>query len=487
MDDRPSALDPVGGTLPRRPSARKSVLVVAAVLIGAAGAAVGFRVGRSDQNMPAWVPSRISKMLDGASSVRGDPPAGPVVYYRDPDGKPFYAAVPKSTADGRPFLPVRASEDISFDTSRAPPGQGKRILYYRNPMGLPDTSPVPKKDSMGMDYLPVYEGEDADDTVVKLSPGKVQRTGVRSEPAVRRPIAHLIRIPGTVKLDERRVTIVSMRADSFIEHVENVTTGDRVQKGQRLLELFSPDVNSAAAQLIATPGLEGSRRRLENLNVPGDVIAAMEHTRKVPLTIVWSAPRDGIVLERNATEGMKASSGQVLFRIADISTVWVLADVPEQEIGAINPGQSVAIRARSLPGRTFSGEVDLIYPQVNPDTRTVKVRIELNNKDGALLPEMYADVDINAGSAAPVLTVPESALIDTGTRQIVILDRGNGRFEPREVAVGERGDDLVEIRSGIEEGDQVVVSANFLIDAESNLKAALQGTLRSARNDRPPH
>ncbi|HEY5066036.1 MAG TPA: efflux RND transporter periplasmic adaptor subunit [Xanthobacteraceae bacterium] len=441
--------------------------------MGAAGAAIGFHVGRGNQALPDWVPSSISKMLDGAPAVQRVPsPTGPVVYYRDPDGKPFYSASPKSTADGRPFLAVHANEDSNFDV---PAQESKRILYYRNPMGLPDTSPVPKKDSMGMDYLPVYEGEAADDTVVKLSPGKIQRTGVRSEPAARRPIAHLLHLPGTVKLDERRITVVSMRADSFIEHVENITTGDHVKKGQRLLELFSPDVNAAAAQLIANPGLEGSRRRLENLNVPANVIADMEHTRKVPLTIVWSAPRDGVVLERNATEGMKASSGQVLFRIADISTIWVLADVPEQEMAGIKPGQAVAIRAQSIPGRTFPGQVALIYPQLNADTRTVRVRIELSNKDEALLPEMYTDVDIEIGSGAPVLTVPESALIDTGTRQVVILDKGDGRFEPREVSVGTRGNNLVEIRSGIGEGDQVVVSANFLIDAESNLKAALQG------------
>jgi len=472
MDDRPPALHPIDGTSPRS-SSGKALSVAAAFLAGAAGAAIGFHVGRSNQELPDWLPSSVSRMLDGASSVQRVPPiAGPVVYYRDPDGKPFYSASPESSADGRPFLAVHASEDINFEV---PAQGGKGILYYRNPMGLPDTSPVPKKDSMGMDYLPVYAGEAADDVVVKLSPGKIQRTGVRSEPAVRQPIAHLLHLPGTVKLDERRITIVSMRADSFIEHVENITTGDHVKKGQPLLELFSRDVNDAAAQLIANPGLEGSRRRLENLNVPADVIADMERTRKVPLTIVWSAPRDGVVLERDATEGMKASSGQVLFRIADISTIWVLADVPEQEIAGIKPGQPVTIRARSIPGQTFSGQVALIYPQLNADTRTVRVRIELNNKDEALLPEMYADVDIEVGSGAPLLTVPESALIDTGTRQVVILDKGNGRFEPREVRVGRRGNNLVEIRSGIDEGDQVVISANFLIDAESNLKAALRG------------
>ena len=236
-------------------------------------------------------------------------------------------------------------------------------------------------------------------------------------------------------------------------------------------------MNAAAAQVISNPGFEGSRRRLENLKVPADVIAEMERTRKVPLTIVWSAPRDGIVLERNATEGMKAPSGQVLFRLADISLIWILADVPERDIGSIRVGNSVVLRARSIPDRAFSGKVAVIYPQINPETRTARVRIEIDNKDGALLPEMYVDVDLASGPTEPVLSVPESAVIDTGTRQIVIIDKGDGRFEPREVKTGVRGDELVEIREGVEEGNQVVVAANFLIDAESNLRAALRSMM----------
>jgi membrane fusion protein, copper/silver efflux system len=171
---------------------------------------------------------------------------------------------------------------------------------------------------------------------------------------------------------------------------------------------------------------------------------------------------------------MKAASGQVLFRLADISLIWVIADVPEQDIGSIKPGHSVAIRPRSLPGSSFSGQVAVINPQINPETRTVRVRIEIENNDNLLLPEMYADVDISVGPGGRVITVPESALIDTGVRQVVIVDKGDGRFEPRAVKVGVRGEDAIEILDGIEEGDQVVVAANFLIDAESNLKAALK-------------
>ncbi len=349
----------------------------------------------------------------------------------------------------------------------------KRILYYRHPMGLPETSPVPRKDSMGMDFMPVYAGEETDDSTIKLSPGKLQRTGVRSEIVTKQVITRPLRVPGTVQLDERLVSIVSTRAESFIDHVENVTTGDRVRKGQPLLQLYAPAIVAAAAEFVSNPGFEGPRRRLLNLNVPAEVIADMGRTRKVPRSITWTAPRDGIVLERNAVDGMKASAGDVLFRLADLSTIWVMADVPEHEIGRVRPGAEVTIRARGMPGQGFTGRVGLVHPQVMAATRTTRVRIELANPDELLHPDMYADVEIATGSPEPVVAVPDEAVIDTGTRKLVILDKGDGRFEPREVSTGARGAGLVEISQGLAPGEKVVVAANFLIDAESNLKAAL--------------
>ncbi|MFK4507172.1 efflux RND transporter periplasmic adaptor subunit [Bradyrhizobium daqingense] len=418
--------------------------------------------------------------------------AGAPIYFRDPDGKPFYSLTPKKTVDGRDYRPVRASEEISFDNPDEAPEimttdakSDRKIKFYRNPMGLPDTSPVPKKDSMGMDYIPVYDDEDADDGSIKLSPGKIQRSGVKSEPVELRRIRTLVRAPGTIQLDERRISVVAMRAESFVQKVADVTTGSRVAKGQPLMEIYSAAVSSAAAEYVATitsrttAGIEpygrGSRQRLVNLDVPEPVITEMEQNRSVPITIPWSSPRDGIVLQRNAVEGMRAQPGDVLFRIADISQVWATVDVAERDLGNIAVGQSVRFRARSYPGRDFTGVIGVIYPQLNKETRTARVRIELANADLALLPDMYVDVEIDTGTAAPVLSVAESALLDTGSRQAVLVDKGQGRFEPREVKPGRRGDGYVEIRDGLAEGDAVVTSANFLIDAESNLKAALKG------------
>jgi len=425
--------------------------------------------------------------IEGSLAANEPVGTGPVIYYQDPDRKPVYSAQPRQTVDGRPFTAVHASQDVSFEVKppseeRTAQADPKRVLYYRNPMGLPDTSPVPKKDSMGMDYLPVYEGEGNEDGVIKLSPGRIQRSGVRSEPVRRQSIVQTIHVPGVVQLDERRVSVVTIRADAFVQEVAPITTGDRVTRGTRLARIYSPEISTAGAQFItelnaAARGVPegGARQRLENLGVPPEVIAEIERSRKVPLTINWSAPRDGIVLERSVSDGMKMTAGGSLFRLADISTIWVLADVPERQLAAVGIGAPATVRLRGRPGSSFEGRVGVIYPEIAEATRTAKVRIELANRDSILLPNMYADVDIGSDDAAPQLAVPDSAVIDSGSRRVVILDLGEGRFEHREVKLGRRGDGMVAITEGVSEGDRVVVSANFLIDAESNLKAALSG------------
>ena len=411
---------------------------------------------------------------------------GSPLYYRDPGGAPAWSAVPKKDAQGRDYLPVYDDEAAAEPPKlQQQANASRKILYYRNPMGLPDTSAVPKKDPMGMDYVPVYDGDDTDDGTVKLSPGKIQRTGVKSEPAERRSISVVVKAPGTIQLDERRISVIAMRSESFVQKVADVTTGTRVSAGQPLMEIYSSAIAAAAAEYLATinskivGGVEfygrGSRQRLTNLDVPEPVITTMEKSRVAPVTVQWTAPRDGIVLERNAVEGMRANPGDVLFRIADISLVWALVDVAERDLGTVAVGQPVLIRARSFAGRTFSGKIAVIYPQVNRDTRTARVRIELSNPDVALLPDMYVDAEINTADASPVVVVPDSAVLDTGARQAVLVDKGEGKFEPRDVKLGRRGGGYIEIRDGLKEGEAVVTSANFLIDAESNLKAALRG------------
>lgn len=470
-----------------------------ALMLALATGAAGLWLGAHPEKLPGGVRAATALLAPGephpapqGAAAAGLP--GATAYWRDP-GKPAYSASPRKTADGRDYVAVPATADVRFSGAgtiaartaavEAAPAPPRRIKFYRNPMGLPDTSPVPKKDSMGMDYIAVYEGGDADDgKIITVAPGKLQSTGVRSEPAAMRAIAQTVRVPGTVQLDERRVAVVATRSDAFVDKVANVTTGDRVRKGDALLTVYSPEINAAAAQLIATPGFGGSLRRLRNLNVSEAVIAEISRSHDVPLAITWAAPRDGIILERAAVDGMRAAAGTTLFRIGDISVMWVLADVPEHAIGLVRLGQPASVRVRSRPDRVFTGRIDLIYPQVNSATRSTRVRVELPNPDGALLADMYADVAIATGTPTPVMAVPDDAVIDTGTRQTVIIDRGGGRLEPRPVTVGVRGDGFTEIRDGVRPGERVVTGANFLIDAESNLKAAFEG-LAAAATDAP--
>ena len=416
--------------------------------------------------------------------------AGATIYYQDPDGKPFYSLASKKTPDGRDWRAVPASADVSFDDPDESPPEAKtaeaktepKIKYYRNPMGLPDSSPVPKKDSMGMDYIPVYEGEDSDDGSVKLSPGKIQRTGVKSEPVMRQSIKSVIRAPGTIQEDERRVSVVALRFEGFVQSVANVTTGDHIHQGQVLMNVYSPALSSAAAEYLSAINagatgkeLKGARRRLENLATPEPAIKELERTREISLSIPWLAPQDGEILERNAVNGMRAGPGDVLFRIADHRLVWVVIDVAERDLSQVSVGTAVTIRPRGLGGQTFTGDVALIYPHLMTQTRTARIRVELPNPDELLRPEMYVDAEIETGTQEPVLAVPESAVLDNGAQRAVLVDKGEGRFEPREVKVGRRGGGYVEITQGLGEGEAVVTSANFLIDAESNLKAALKG------------
>jgi Cu(I)/Ag(I) efflux system membrane fusion protein len=296
-----------------------------------------------------------------------------------------------------------------------------------------------------------------------------------------------------VEIDERRVTVVAPRFDGFIDRVGPVTSGTHIKKGDPLMIVFGQELLNQAARLLVEQnsgprgddvstlpreqpgGVIGARRRLLNFGVPEEFIEQIKRDRKVPDTITWPSPRDGVVLERKAVDGQAFKAGDVLFRIADHSAVWVMADVAEGDLGALAPDQPVKVTTRAHPGRVFTGKVAVVYPHLMKETRTVRVRIELPNPDLALLPDMYADVDIATGSDAPVVAVPESAVIDSGARQVIILDRGDGRFEPRDVKLGRKGNGYVEVLSGIQDGESIVVNGNFLIDAESNLQAALKG------------
>jgi RND family efflux transporter MFP subunit len=371
-----------------------------------------------------------------------------------------------------------------------------RILYYRNPMGLPDTSPVPKKDPMGMDYVPVYEGEPQETPgapgTVAISTEKVQKLGVRTEAAGFRDLTRTLRAAGIVEANERGLATIAPKFEGWIEKLHINTTGQRIGRGQALAEVYSPELVSAQREyLIARAGQDAlanadaqaragaeelassAAARLRNWDISASQVERLSRMGEGRRTLTLSSPVAGVVIEKPAVQGMRFMPGEVLLRIADLSTVWLIAEVFEQDLAWAAVGQQAVVRFSAYPGRSFRGKVSFIYPTLNPQTRTARLRIDLANADGLLKPAMYGTVELAANTAARALAVPASAVIDSGERRIVLVSRGEGRFEPREVKTGTRADGYVEVREGIAAGEQVVVRANFLIDAESNLKAAL--------------
>lgn len=390
---------------------------------------------------------------------------------------------------------------------------GKKILYYRNPMGLPDTSPTPKKDSMGMDYIPVYEGEDEGGGAVKVSSERVQALGVRVAKVERRALDSVVRGSGRVEVDERRLTTVTAKFEGYIEKLHVNATGQSVTRGQPLFEAYSPDLLAAqreyqvAAQALARlkdadeATLAGMKRladsalaRLRLWDVSDEEIAQLSASGEPRRTLTFRAPGGGVVLERKATQGMRFMPGEMLFSIADLSTVWLIADVPEQDLGRVRVGSRASAAFEAYPGQRVEGRVTFIYPTLRAETRSAQVRIELPNPGGRLKPAMFAQVELPAGGAGAAggsgpqlvvpLVVPNSAVIDSGARQVVIVDLGAGRFEPREVKLGARGDEFTVVTAGVKEGESVVIAANFLLDAESNLRAALSG-MKGGSNANP--
>jgi RND family efflux transporter MFP subunit len=397
---------------------------------------------------------------------------------------------------GMPAAPNGASAPATTAAAGGEAKSGERkLLYYRNPMGLPDTSPVPKKDPMGMDYIPVYEGEDQGTPgTVKVSPDRIQTLGVRTEPVSKRSLARSVRAVGTIEINERGQHTVSPKFEGWIEKLHVNTTGQAVGRGQPLAEVYSPELVSAQREYLiaynATKQLGGAGtdaqagvqqlaaaalERLRNWDISEQQIARLRETGEPRRTLTLVAPASGVIVKDPPVAGMRFMPGEPLFRIADLSRVWLIGDVFEQDLSLVRVGTRATLAVSAFPDRTFPGDVTFIYPMLNADTRTARVRIELANPQGQLRPGMYGTVQIDAGPKREVITVPDSAVIDSGTRQTVLVALGEGRFEPREVKLGARGGGFVEVLSGVKDGEAVVTRANFLIDSESNLKAALSG------------
>jgi len=407
------------------------------------------------------------------------------------------------------WLGTRTSQVPAEAASAVAARKEPKILYYRNPMGLPDTSPTPKKDNMGMDYLPVYEGGEepgsgnqADSSFatsggsgqVSISVEKVQKLGVRTEPVTMRALDQMVRAVGRVEANERHIYNIAPKFEGWIEKLYVNTTGEPVRKGQALFDVYSPELVSAQREyaiavqgVVALKGADDDTRRsmqqladasllrLKNWDISEQQVKDLAKSETTKHSLTFFTPVNGIVLEKKALQGMRFMPGEMLYQIADLSSVWVMADVFEQDIALVRTGAEAKVKINAYPGKVFVGVITYVYPTLNPATRTVPVRLEIANPHGLLKPAMFAQVEIQVSGKGEVLTVPSSAVIDSGTRQIVLVQLAEGRFEPREIRLGSRSDNYVEVLEGVAEGEQVVVAANFLINSESNLKAVLGG------------
>lgn len=367
-------------------------------------------------------------------------------------------------------------------------------LYYRNPMNPEITSPVPAKDNMGMDYIAVYADDDQDTMAgtVRIDPVTVQNIGVRTALAERRTLSREIHTVGRVDYDEQRIARLHPKTQGWIEELRIGTTGASIDDDEILLSIYSPQLVSSQQEYLlalknfetlsnspfedvrrgANDLVESSLDRLRLFDVPEHQIETLKESREVMKLLHIHSPAKGIVINVGAREGQFVTPQSELYMIADLSAVWVFVDIFEEELPWVNVGDEAEMRVAAVPGTIFTGKLTYIYPYAESRTRTIKARLEFDNSALLLKPDMFADVTIEASPQENAVVVPSEAVLRSGLREQVFLVRAPGKFEPRLVEVGLSGGGLTEIRSGLEAGDQVVVSAQFLIDSESKLREA---------------
>ena len=357
----------------------------------------------------------------------------------------------------------------------------RKVLYWHDPMVPGQKFDKPGKSPfMDMQLVPVYADGGADDGKVSISPRVVQNLGVRTAPVVKGSLAQKIDAVGSIAYNERNVAVVQARVAGYIEKLYARAPLDPVRKGQPLVEILAPEWVAAQEEYLALKRMQvpdmdelrsAARQRLLLAGMTEEQIRTIERSGKVQARVTLYAPIGGVIVELGVREGMTVMPGTTLFRINDLSSVWLNAEVPEALAATVKPGNAVQARTPAYPGTVFSGQVNAILPEVNPTTRTLKVRIELTNPERRLSPGMFANVDFAAAEQRDMLVVPTEALILTGKRSVVLLAEGEGKFKPVDVEIGVETDDQTEIRKGLEAGQTVVVSGQFLIDSEASLKA----------------
>jgi Cu(I)/Ag(I) efflux system membrane fusion protein len=380
----------------------------------------------------------------------------------------------------------------------------RKPLFYRNPMNPQITSAVPAKDEMGMDYIPVYADGDAAGAVagtVRIDPVTVQNIGVRTAQVERRTMSRVINTVGRIDYDEQRLFQLHPKTEGWIEELRVDTTGAPVKRNEILLSIYSPqlvstqqeyvlalanlemleaspfeDVRQGAAELVDTVV-----ERLRLMDVPEHQIDELRQTRQVKKQLHIHAPAEGIVIKVGARQGQYVTPGEQLYAIADLRKVWLFVDIYEDELPWVRVGDEAVMTVMAAPGQTFRGRLTYVYPYAEAETRTVKVRMEFDNPGLLLKPNMFANVTIQASPRAEAVAVPTEAIVRSGLREKVFVVREAGKFEPRDVTIGVSSEGWTEVRDGIEPGERVVVSAQFLIDSESKLREAASKMLEADR------
>ena len=357
--------------------------------------------------------------------------------------------------------------------------EGKEILYWVAPMDPNYQRDKPGKSPMGMDLVPVYADDSAQENVVSINPEIVQNLGVRTTAAERTRLWRGIDTVGYVDYDESRVSHIHLRTEGWIENLTVKSEGERVNKGDRLFDLYSPELVNAQKEFVTalTSGnkslIRASQARLSALGVADEQIEQVRKTREAKQHIRVYAPQDGVVSALMVREGMFVKPSMNVMSLGDLATVWLLAEVFERQANWVKVGQAAEVRLAYLPGQLWQGKVEYIYPSLDPKTRTLKVRLRFDNPDEGLKPNMYASVRIFGGPKENTIVIPLEGLIRTGRDERVIIALGDGRFEARDVVAGIESGDYVEIVRGVDEGEAIVVSGQFLIDSEASMRASL--------------
>jgi len=393
---------------------------------------------------------------------------------------------------GMKLTPIRANTNGQKATAKTSSGEHK-IRYYKSSMNPGEVSPNPGKDSMGMDLVPVYDDAGTSAEAVQIDPVTIQRMNLKIGIVTRGPVLREIRTVGSVAYDEAGLHDITLKYEAWIEKLFVNTTWATVKAGDPLFEIYSPDLYNAELNYVvalrgegAAPGplTRSALARLQLFDMPAEFIANLQNTREAQRTFIYRAPSDGVVIEKMAIAGQMMKPGERIFRLADLSHVWVLAQIYEQDMPFIRAGQDATVRLTYGPERTIQGRVELLLPQVEEQTRTATARIILSNTDGSLRPGMFVDVSFAAQIADDAVLVPDLAVLRSGEHNTVFIANSDGSFAPREVRLGVRSQgNFYQVLDGLAGGEQVVTSGQFMLDSESQLRDAIQKMLKSPDAD----